>query len=423
MNSLVHGLCNARQRAALLLLGVLACGAASAGVLEVLHAWDGEFDGGAVAVLRTAVNRQGHTWKDFTVVGGGGNGMATALLASRVGQGNPPSVAQIRTPSITKWAQEGKLANIDAVAQAENWDALLPAPVRNAVQYQGRYVAVPVNVHRLNWLWINSQALKRAGATAPATWDQFFETAEKLKRAGYVAVAHGGEHWQDVNLFQAVALGVGGAEFYAKALREFNVEALSSPTMLQALTTFRRIKQYTQPKVPSQRWIRASELLINGKAGMQFMGDWAKPVFMRAHERTGWSFECVPTPGTARLFLFMTDAFAFFNLTDQAGIEAQQAFASIAMSKPVQAQFNRVKGSIPARLDMESSPGDRCGEIAAQAYRRAAQNDTLIPSMAMSAHPALELTLPAIISEFWRDDRVKPAATMARLVQAAHMQR
>jgi DNA topoisomerase VI subunit B len=89
--------------------------------------------------------------KDFTVVGGGGNGMATALLTSRVRQGNPPSVAQIRTPSITKWAQEGKLANIDAVAKAENWDALLPAPVRNAVQYQGRYVAVPVNVHRLNW--------------------------------------------------------------------------------------------------------------------------------------------------------------------------------------------------------------------------------------------------------------------------------
>jgi glucose/mannose transport system substrate-binding protein len=265
--------------------------------------------------------------------------------------------------------------------------------------------------------------LKRAGATVPATWDQFFETAEKLKRAGYVAVAHGGEQWQDVNLFQAVALGVGGAEFYAKALREFDGEALSSPTMVQALTTFRRIKQYTQPKVPSQRWIRASELLINGKAGMQFMGDWAKPVFMWAQERNGWSFECVPTPGTAKLFMFMTDAFAFFNLTDKAGTEAQQAFASIAMSKPVQAQFNRIKGAIPARLDMESRPGDRCGEIATQAYRPAAQNGTPIPSMAMSAHPTLELTLPAIISEFWRDDRVKPAATIARLVQAAHAQR
>jgi glucose/mannose transport system substrate-binding protein len=414
---------NARLGTTMALVGALACHPAHAGVLEVLHSWDGEFDGAAVAVLRNAVNQEGHTWQDFTIVGGGGNGMATAILDSRVMLGNPPSVAQVRTPTIVKWAQLGKLANLGPVAKAENWDSLLPPPVRTAMQYNGQFVAVPVTVHRLNWLWINAEALRRAGATVPTTWDQFFDTAEKLQRAGYLPIAHGGEQWQDVMLFQTVVLGVGGVDFYKKALQDFDLDALSGPTMVRALLTFRRIKQYTQWKGPSRRWIRASELLIKGKAGMQFMGDWAKPVFLQAQARSGFVFECVPAPGTDKQFLFTTDAFAFFRLTDTTSIQAQQAFASLAMSRSVQAEFNQIKGGISARLDTDSNPGDRCGEIASIAYRRAAQNGNLVPSMAMSTSPGLELALPEIVSEFWRDDRVKPAATISRLVQAVRRYR
>lgn len=397
--------------------GLVACAGARADVIEVLHAWDDGDDGAAVEVLRQAVTRQGHTWQDFIVAGGSGNGMATALLDGRVRSGNPPAVAQVRTPAIARWAQQGQLASVDAVARGGNWDALLPAAVRNAVQYDGRYVAVPLNIHRLNWLWINTQALKRAGATVPTTWDQFFDTAEKLKRAGYVAVAHGGERWQDNILFGTVALGVGGPGFYTKALTELDPEALASPTMVRVLQTFRRIKPYTR-QGPVRRWMTASDALVDGSAGMQFMGDWAKPRFLHAQARTGWSFECVPAPGTARVFLFTTDTFAFFRLPDAAGTRAQQDFASMAMSGAVQARFSQMKGSIPARLDTDAAPADRCGEMAAAAYRRSARNGSLLPSMAMSVRPALELEIPDIISAFWRDDRVTPAMTIARLVQA-----
>lgn len=414
---------SAHRIAASLLAGLLACGSVRASVIEVLHAWDYGDDGKAVDVLRSAVTQKGHTWKEFIVAGGGGNGMATAMLESRVLSGNPPSAAQVRTPDIAKWARQGKLASVDAVAKAEHWDALLPSVVRNAVQYDGQYVAVPVNVHRLNWLWINAQALKRAGATAPSTWEQFFDTAEKLKRAGYVAVAHGGEQWQDSMLFETVALGVGGADFYARALGEFDPEALSSDTMLRVLLTFRRIKQYTHSKGTVRTWKKASQTLVDGEAGMQFMGDWAKPMFLQAEKRGGWSFECVPAPGSAREFLFTTDSFAIFKLADASRTQAQKSFASVLMSKAVQARFNQAKGSIPARLDTDSSQVDRCGAVAGAAYRRAAQSGGLIPSMAMSVRPALELRMPEIISAFWRDERVTPAMTMSRLVQATRRQR
>lgn len=405
-----------RSAAGLLLAGLMACAGARAGVIEVLHAWDRGDDGKAVAVLRSAVTQQGDTWKDFIVAGGGGNGMATALLDSRVRSGNPPSVAQVRAPAIARWARQGRLANVDPVARAEGWDAVLPPPVRRAVQVDGHYVAVPVNVHRLNWLWINRQALQRAGAAVPATWDQFFATADKLKRAGYVALAHGGERWQDSMLFEMVALGVGGEDFYVRALGRLDPAALSSDTMVRVLQTFRRLKPYTRSSGPVHPWMRASDMLVDGSAAMQFMGDWAKPRFLRAQGRDGWSFECVPVPGTARLFLFTSDAFAFFKTPDAAGAKAQQDFASVAMAPAVQARFNAAKGSIPARLDTDLEQADRCGAIAGAAYRQAARDGKLIPSTAMVVPQALELALPEIFSDYWRDERITPAMTIARLL-------
>lgn len=402
----------------MLAAGLLLHGAVRAGPIEVLHAWDGESDARAFAVLRSAVKEKGHSWRDFTVVGGGGNGMATALLKFRVLSGNPPSLAQIQTPAIAAWARQGRLGNVDAVAKAQNWDALLPAAVRAAVQHDGKYVAVPVNVHRLNWLWINADALKHAGASVPVTWPQFFDTAEKLKRAGFVPVAHGGEQWQDHLLFQTVALGVGGGDFYLKALVELDPAALSSPTMEQVLLTFRRIKQYTQPKEPARRWMKASNMLVNGSAGMQFMGDWAKPAFTSAQARSGWAFHCSPAPGTDKYFLFAADAFAVFQAADAASARAQLDFASTAMSIPVQTSFNLAKGSIPVRLDIDMRSFDRCGVSAGKAYRRAVQTGNLLPNSTTSARHANGESITAITSAFWRDDRITPAMTMKRLVQA-----
>ena len=75
------------------------------------------------------------------------------VLKSRVVSGNAPAAAQIKGPALQEWAAEGVLANIDDVAKAEKWDSLLPPVVANVMKYKGNYIAAPVNVHRVNWLW------------------------------------------------------------------------------------------------------------------------------------------------------------------------------------------------------------------------------------------------------------------------------
>jgi glucose/mannose transport system substrate-binding protein len=392
--------------------------AVHAGELEVLHFWDVGDDARAVGVLKSTLQRQGHTWKDFAVAADA-DGVPLFLLRSRVQSGNPPAAAQVKAPVIQQWAREGALANLDATARAGDWDAVLPRVVSDAMKYKGSYVAVPVNIHRINWLWINTRILKRANAQVPVTWDDFFAAADAMKRAGYIAVTHGGEPWQDFLLFENVALGVGGIDFYRKAFVALDPETLASPLMEQALNTFRRIKPYTDVAAMGRNWNVAASRLANGEAGMQFMGDWAKPIFLAAQRGGSLEFACVPTPGTAKAFAYTVDSFALFKVNGAAKTRAQQDFAADLLSPAVQEEFNLVKGSIPVRQGVDLAKFDRCAKQSAAAFDAATRGGTLAPSISMSVPPAVEDAMREAVSAYWHDDRITARATMQRLVAAA----
>jgi len=155
---------------------------AHAGEVEVLHYWTSGGEAKSVAELKDMMGKRGHTWKDFTVTGGGGQN-AMAVLKQRVLAGNAPAAANIKGPAIQEWAELGVLTNLDAMASFEKWDDTLPKVVADQMKYKGRYVAVPVNVHRVNWLWANSAVLKKAGVTAlPKTYDEFLPLPTRSRR-------------------------------------------------------------------------------------------------------------------------------------------------------------------------------------------------------------------------------------------------
>ncbi|MFD2884591.1 hypothetical protein ACFS4T_26930 [Pseudomonas lini] len=53
---------------------------------------------------------------------------------------------------------------------------------------------------------------------APTTLEEFYAAGDKLKAAGFIALAHGGQPWQDSTVFEDVVLSVMGADGYKKAL-------------------------------------------------------------------------------------------------------------------------------------------------------------------------------------------------------------
>ena len=400
---------------------VVAGNAAVAGEVEVLHYWTSGGEAKSVAELKKIMQAKGHTWKDFAVAGGGGDNAAT-VLKSRVVSGNPPAAAQIKGPAIQEWAGEGVLANLDATAKAEKWDTLLPGVVANVMKYNGSYVAAPVNVHRVNWMWANAAVLKKAGVTgAPKTWDEFFAAADKVKKAGLIAVAHGGQNWQDFTTFESVVLGVGGAKFYSDALVKLDQKALTSDTMKKSLETFRKIKSYTDAAAPGRDWNLATAMVIQEKAAFQFMGDWAKGEFSAAGKVPGKDYLCAAAPGTANAYTFNVDSFAMFKLKDSGAQKAQADLAASIMGVEFQEVFNLNKGSIPVRLNMDMAKFDDCAKLSAKDFVSTAKSGGLVPSVAhgMAIAPAAEGAIKDAVSQFWNDDKISVADGVANIAKAA----
>ena len=402
-------------------LAAVALNSAFAGEVEVLHYWTSGGEAKSAAELKKIMQAKGHVWKDFAVAGGGGDNAAT-VLKSRVVSGNPPAAAQIKGPAIQEWASEGVLANLDPVAKAEKWDTLLPGVVANVMKHKGSYVAAPVNVHRVNWVWANPEVLKKAGvAGMPKTYDEFFAAADKIKKAGLIAVAHGGQNWQDFTTFESVVLGVGGAKFYDEALVKLDAKALASPTMTKSLETFRKIKGYTDAAAPGRDWNLATAMVMQGKAGFQFMGDWAKGEFLAAGKAPGKDFLCAAAPGTANAFTFNVDSFAMYKLKDAGAQKAQGDLAAAIMSPEFQEVFNLNKGSIPVRLNMSMAKFDDCAKLSSKDFVDTAKTGGLVPSVAhgMAISPAAEGAIKDAVSQFWNDDKISVADAQKKIATAA----
>lgn len=389
---------------------------ANADEVEVLHYW--QLDDTGTALLKDILKKQGHEWKDFVVLPGGKNGLLNSLLKSRILSGNPPFAAVIRAPVAREWGRANSLTNLDDVAGAGNWDSVLPRAVRDAVKDRGHYIAVPINVYQENGLWVNNRLLKRVGADVPHDWPSFFAVADKLRHAGIVALAHGGQQRGNLHLFASVALGVGGPAFYRNAFVSRDPAALSGAQMERVLQTFRRIKPYVHAGIAQRDWPDVSRDVIDGRAAMVFMGGWTGPLFEAERVKTGFDYACVPAPGTAGAFSYVIDSFALFRSHNRETARAQKDFAASVLSPTIQAGFNRDRGSIPARDDTDLRGFHACQKQAAAAFRKAEENDTLVPSFAIAVAADTEVALAEAVTAFWADDSMSTKTAMARIAAA-----
>ncbi|HEY7688230.1 MAG TPA: ABC transporter substrate-binding protein, partial [Dongiaceae bacterium] len=133
-------------------LGVaLSASAAQVAEVEVLHWWTSGGEAAALNVLKQDLEAKGVTWKDMPVAGGGGE-QAMTVLRARVASGEPPTAVQMLGFDILDWAKEGVVADLNDVASAEGWDAVVPGALQAFSKYDGKWIAAPVNVHSTNWI-------------------------------------------------------------------------------------------------------------------------------------------------------------------------------------------------------------------------------------------------------------------------------
>ena len=227
----------------------------AASQVEVLHWWTSGGEAKAVEVLKSEWTKQGNQWNDFAVQGGGGKSAMT-VLKSRALAANPPEAAHLKGYELKEWAGLGFLRDLTPMAEHLGWYSQMPPMVRATLSQNGALMAVPTGIHRVNWLWLNRKIFERNKLTPPTDWAQFVTVADQLKKRGITPLAIGNEPWQLAVLFETVALGEGGKEFYRKAFLEQDSATLTGPDMVRVLTRFQQLRAYVPQKYAGLKWHR-----------------------------------------------------------------------------------------------------------------------------------------------------------------------
>jgi glucose/mannose transport system substrate-binding protein len=344
-----------------LFMGLGALAHAAGPKAEVIHWWTSGGESAAVKQFSQAYTAAGGVWVDTAIALGE---QARSVAINRIIGGNPPTAAQFNTSrQFLDIVEQGMLNNVDEIALRDGWDKFLPDTVLNVVRVKGHFYAAPVNIHMPTWIWYSKSAFKKAGITAePKSMDEMFAALDKLKAAGLIPLAHGGQPWQENIVFTAMLANVGGTELYLKVMRDRDPAAIQGDAFRKVLTSYKRLQSYVDKGAPGRNWNDATALLITGKAGMQIMGDWAKGEFALANQAPGKDYGCIAGFGARSPYVIQGDVFVFPKTSDAEAIRAQKLLASVMLSPAVQVEFSNKKGSIPVRTDVDSSRLDICAQ-------------------------------------------------------------
>src|SRR6516164_675852 len=397
----------------------LASAAHAADVKEVqmLHWWTSGGEAAALNVLKQDLAKEGYAWKDVPVAGGGGEGAMTALKAM-VAAGNPPTASQILGYFAVDYAEAGKLGDITSLATKEKWADVVPTALQKFTTTNGKWDAVPVNIHSVNWIWLNKAVMDKIGGTEPKTFEDFLALLDKAKAAGVIPLALGGQPWQEATMFDSVVMTTGGPDFYKKAFIDLDESALKSDTMKKSFDNLAKLRSYVDPNYAGRDWNLATAMVIKGDALVQVMGDWAKGEFKTASKEPGKDYTCMRFSGTDGSVISNTDMFAIFKVSADRR-KAQTALAEAAMSPEVQAAFNVIKGSVPARIDVSDASFDMCGKKGIADVRHANEAGTFVGSMAQNyaQPPAVAGAYHDVVTKFFHGEIKTSDEAIAQLAK------
>jgi glucose/mannose transport system substrate-binding protein len=237
--------------------------------------------------------------------------------------------------------------------------------------------SVPVNIHRSNVLWYIPDNLDQWGVSVPADWNEFLDMCPTLQDQGVIPLALG-VNWTHNHLWESVALSELGVDGW-NALWA-GEKSWTDPDVKATWELFGQILDCTNEDASSLSWQQATDLVINGEAAFNVMGDWAAQYFTVINEMTPETdYAWAPAPGTAGTFMALSDSFGLPK--DAPNRDNVIAWLRLLGSVEGQDAFNTLKGSIAARLDSDLSLYNVYGQSAAQDWA----SDTVVGSLAHGA--------------------------------------
>src|SRR5271168_3417299 len=371
------------------LAGALAFTAATTAALaepktNLLSQWSEGSDAAAIAKLGEMFTAAGGKWEQTSIAGHTANTLAK--LRADVVAGNAPPAVQLKGPEIAEWNATGKTANLDDLATKEGWDKVVAPELLPVMKPTGDWVAAPMNIHRINWLWGSSKGIAAAGITSlPKTWAEFNADCDKAVAAHLICLGHFSQDWTDSTTFEVVVYGQ-SIDLFRKAFVEGDTNAMRSPEMVKAFEQMRlMVSKYMDPAIAGRDYDTATAMIAKGQAAFMIMGDWQIGIFTGGGLKEGADYVCAqaPTDWGKPGFILNSDSVVFFKQSDPDYVAGQTLLAHLIMSPQFQTVFNQAKGSIPARMDVDLSKGfNACQQLSQKDLQASIADKTLVRSMA-----------------------------------------
>ncbi len=399
--------------AILVLLPMTSAGARDlSGDLEIFSWWAGD-EGPALEAL-IALYKARHPSVNVinaTVTGGSGVN-AKAVLKTRMLGGEPPDSFQVHAGQelIGTWVKADRMEDLTFLFDEQGWNKVFPEGLVKLIGTDKGIWSVPVNIHRSNVCWYIPANLKKWGIEAPASWDDFFAVAPKLKAKGVVPLSLA-QNWTANHLWESVALASLGPDQW-DALWTGKL-AFDSAGGVKAWELFGKVLEFTNDDASSLSWQQATDMVVDGRAAFNVMGDWAAGYLSTTKKLApGKGFAWGASPGTAGRFMFLADSFGL----PKGAPQRDNAIAWLALlgSREGSDAFNPLKGSISARTDSDLAKYNDYAKSAAADFGQ----DRIVGSLAhgVTANEGFMNDFAAVMEMFLKSRNAQAAAKAAQQI-------
>lgn len=338
------------------------------------------------------------TFVNLAVAGGAGSN-AKAKLEADLQNNNPPDSFQGHAGAeLFDYIQAEQIVPVNDVMDELGGADVFPQNLLDLISVDGNIYSIPSNVHRSNVAWVNPEVLDKGGVSheAPADLDAWIADMETLKAAGVeTPLAIGTAPWTQVHFLESILLSELGTDAYNALFADgdWNDAAVRS-----AVDKYAKLLEFANTG-GADDWPQATDMVIDGTAAYNVMGDWAVAQFNEKDKVDGEDYLYWPTPGTEGTFLFLADSFTLPN--NAPNPEGAKDWLRLVGSAEGQMDFNLAKGSIPARTDVSVDEFPPYQQSALQSF----QNDAIASSIAHGAATSNAWLgeIQAAVSSFWTD--------------------
>lgn len=386
-------------------------------IIELINWWERDGEARALAALIDAFEAK-NTDQEVQNIFKSGSGAARNTIQERMRDGDPPDIFQANGGwDLLAWVLYDPLddrgSKMEALRNTEAWRGMFPDAVLNTVSWGNTIYAVPLNVHRVNTVFVNAKVFHDHGLPEPTgaelpTIDDLFALLESLRASGveYPLTIGMAESWTlGILFFENILVARAKADYYRQFF-EGEVDPLTSAPLLAAVRDLSRLLSFTNERDAAlQTWDSALSQVRNGQAAMTIMGDWAKG-YLRAREEQmpigvelGDELKEIVMPGTEGTFVFTVDTLGIPKGAPNP--EGARRFLQFAASAAGQKAFNLPKGSISARSDADINDYDVLEHKTILDFTAAAQDQTrLIPATAIRAPAQYTDEIFSALSDF-----------------------